>query len=207
MAPVQTWQPSSRVLILDRSRRLRASLSTTSAIVFLVFIFHHQKYFTVLNSRDRIIIDSIHMLSQYYKELFMTKENHFIKRMIARRVDQGLSQEELSKKSGVAAAQISRYELGKSKPRPNVIARLAEALNVPFEWLAYGDNDVEPVPIPGIPTRQIELPEDLANIIKKKADEMGIPEYEFIERMLAESFVHDGILEKVEDYYTDKKPT
>ncbi|WP_042871460.1 helix-turn-helix transcriptional regulator [Dickeya poaceiphila] len=136
----------------------------------------------------------------------MTKENHFIKRMIARRVDQGLSQEDLSKRSGVAAAQISRYELGKSKPRPNVIARLAEALNVPFEWLAYGDNDADPITIPGIPTRQIELPEDLVNIIKKKADEMGIPEYELIERMLAESLVHDGVIENVDDYYLLKKP-
>lgn len=137
----------------------------------------------------------------------MTKENQFIKRMIARRADQGLSQEDLSKKSGVAAAQISRYELGKSKPRPNVMAKLAEALNVPFEWLAYGDNDVDPVPIPGVKTRTIELPEDLAVVIKNKAEEMGIPEYELVERMLAESLVHDGILENVADYYSNKKPT
>lgn len=137
----------------------------------------------------------------------MTKENQFIKRMIARRADQGLSQEDLSKKSGVAAAQISRYELGKSKPRPNVMAKLADALNVPFEWLAYGENDVEPVPIPGIKTHQIELPEDLANMIIKKAEEMGIPEYELVERMLAESLVHDGVLQNIDDYYSNKKPT
>lgn len=137
----------------------------------------------------------------------MTKENQFIKRMIARRADQGLSQEDLSKKSGVAAAQISRYELGKSKPRPNVVAKLAEALNVPFEWLAYGDNDVEPMPISGVKTRLIELPEDLANVIHEKAEEMGIPEYELIERMLAKSLVRDGVLEDVADYYSNNKPT
>lgn len=107
----------------------------------------------------------------------------------------------------MAAAQISRYELGKSKPRPYVMAKLAEALNVPFEWLAYGDNDVEPVPIPSVKTRTIELPEDLAIVIKNKAEEMGIPEYELVERMLAESLVHDGILENVADYYSNKKPT
>ncbi|UTJ46580.1 helix-turn-helix domain-containing protein [Atlantibacter subterranea] len=137
----------------------------------------------------------------------MTKENDFIKRMIARRVDQGLSQEELSKKSGVAAAQISRYELGKSKPRPNVIAKLAEALNVPFKWLAYGDNDVEPLPIPGVETRMVELPADIAALIEKIAKEKGIPEYELIERMLAESLFNDGVLENVSDYYSNKKPT
>lgn len=137
----------------------------------------------------------------------MTKKDHFIKRLIARRADQGLSQEELSQRSGVAAAQISRYELGKSNPRPNVIAKLAEALNVPFDWLAYGGNDVEPLPLPGISTHQIELPEDLALMIQKKAEEMGIPEYELMERMLAESLVHDGILENIADYYSNKKPT
>lgn len=144
---------------------------------------------------------------QYYKELFMTKENHFTKRMIARRADQGLSQEDLSKRSGVAAAQISRYELGKSKPRPNVIAKLAEALKVPYEWLAYGDNDVEPLKLPGINTYQVELPGDLAKIIEKRAEEIGIPEYELMERMLAISLVEDGVLEKISDYYSNKKPT
>lgn len=78
---------------------------------------------------------------------------------------------------------------------------------MPFDWLAYGGNDVEPLPLPGISTHQIELPEDLALMIQKKAEEMGIPKYELMERMLAESLVHDGILENIADYYSNKKPT
>ena len=70
----------------------------------------------------------------------MTNNDTFAKRLIQRRAEQGYSQEELSKISGIAAAQISRYEAGKNKPRANIIAKLAEALDISFDWLAYGDN-------------------------------------------------------------------
>lgn len=69
----------------------------------------------------------------------MTNNDTFAKRLIQRRAEQGYSQEELSKISGIAAAQISRYEAGRNKPRANIIAKLAETLEVPFNWLAYGD--------------------------------------------------------------------
>jgi transcriptional regulator with XRE-family HTH domain len=69
----------------------------------------------------------------------MTNNDTFAKRLIQRRAEQGYSQEELSKISGIAAAQISRYEAGRNKPRANIIAKLAEALDISFEWLAYGD--------------------------------------------------------------------
>ena len=47
------------------------------------------------------------------------------------RIRQGLSQEELSEKSGVSAANISRIETGETKnPRPSTMRRLASALGV-----------------------------------------------------------------------------
>ncbi|OCQ53545.1 transcriptional repressor DicA [Photorhabdus australis subsp. thailandensis] len=69
----------------------------------------------------------------------MTNDNSIASRLIERRVMLGWSQNELAKQSEVAPAQISRYESGKSKPSTQVIGRLANAMYVPFEWLAYGD--------------------------------------------------------------------
>lgn len=60
-------------------------------------------------------------------------------RLIKARSGHGWSQADLAEVSGVAAAQISRYEQGRSKPRTEVTAKLAKTLAVRFEWLAYGD--------------------------------------------------------------------
>jgi len=76
---------------------------------------------------------SIHLI------LFMTNNDTFSKRLIQRRAQFGYSQEELSKLTGIAAAQISRYEAGINKPRANIISKIANCLSVPFSWLAYGD--------------------------------------------------------------------
>lgn len=69
----------------------------------------------------------------------MTNNDTFSKRLIQRRAQLGYSQEELSKLTGIAAAQISRYEAGINKPRANIISKIANCLSVPFSWLAYGD--------------------------------------------------------------------
>lgn len=63
-------------------------------------------------------------------------------RIIKARSGHGWSQAELAEVSGIAAAQISRYEQGKNIPRPNVIAKLAKAMAVSFEWLAYGEGEI-----------------------------------------------------------------
>lgn len=46
-----------------------------------------------------------------------------------------LSQKELSDKSGVSAIAISRIELGKEKPRPETLEKIAEALGVTVSYL------------------------------------------------------------------------
>ena len=63
----------------------------------------------------------------------------FTQRLSSRRVGMQLSQSDLARLSGVAVAQISRYESGKSKPRKDIIAKLAQALDVDFEWLSGVD--------------------------------------------------------------------
>jgi transcriptional regulator with XRE-family HTH domain len=69
----------------------------------------------------------------------MINNDTFAKRLIQRRAQLEYSQEDLSKRTGIAAAQISRYEAGKNKPRANIISKLANHLGVPFSWLAYGE--------------------------------------------------------------------
>jgi len=62
-------------------------------------------------------------------------------RLVQARSLRGWSQMDLASSSGVAAAQISRYESGRSKPRTEIVARLAKALEVHFEWLLSGSEE------------------------------------------------------------------
>lgn len=68
----------------------------------------------------------------------MTYADGFRERLISARSIKGLSQQALAEASGVAAAQVSRYESGKSLPRPEVVAKLSRALVVDFDWLLNG---------------------------------------------------------------------
>jgi len=130
----------------------------------------------------------------------MTKHDDIASRMIERRAQLGWSQEQLSKESGVAAAQISRYEARVNKPRANVIAKLAKGLLVPFSWLANGDTsefDISDAPS-GFFDMTIQLPEDLAAAIKQAAASKGISEDEYIIQSLSD---YNGINTQ------NKKPT
>ena len=53
------------------------------------------------------------------------------------RKEKGLTQEDLVKKSGVAISQIRRYEADKSSPTLDVVTRLARALGVSLDELAF----------------------------------------------------------------------
>lgn len=70
-------------------------------------------------------------------------EENLSQRLVKARSGHGWSQADLAEVSGVAAAQISRYEASRSKPRAEVVAKLAKALAVRFEWLAYGQGNIE----------------------------------------------------------------
>jgi len=53
------------------------------------------------------------------------------------RKEKGFTQEDLVKKSGVAISQIRRYEADKSSPTLDVVTRLARALGVSLDELAF----------------------------------------------------------------------
>lgn len=66
----------------------------------------------------------------------MTIKDEFAEKLRLLRADRGLSQIDLATQAGIAPAQLSRYELGKSYPRAEVLAKLADALGVPRRELA-----------------------------------------------------------------------
>ncbi|MDR3014779.1 MAG: helix-turn-helix domain-containing protein [Delftia acidovorans] len=82
-------------------------------------------------------------------------DNALAQRLIKARSIHGWSQADLAESSGVAAAQISRYEQGRTTPRPPVVAKLAKALGVRFEWLAFGQDDTAGKE-PGYPPVQVK---------------------------------------------------
>lgn len=100
-------------------------------------------------------------------------------RLIKARSAMGWSQQGLAEVSGVAAAQISRYESGRSAPRPEVVAKLARALGIQFEWLANGvglldtGNDVPKYP-KGISVMPLDIPPEHYDAIEKFAKEEGL---------------------------------
>jgi transcriptional regulator with XRE-family HTH domain len=55
-------------------------------------------------------------------------ENSFAARLSRIRKDRGFTQAELADKAGMIQALISDYELGKLRPHPDVLVRLARAL-------------------------------------------------------------------------------
>lgn len=63
----------------------------------------------------------------------------FHTRIMAARHELSLTQAELAKLTGVSQRQIAAYEGHESKPRANVLIKLAGALGTTPEWLATGD--------------------------------------------------------------------
>lgn len=64
-------------------------------------------------------------------------------RIKERRLQLGLKQNQLAKKIGIAATNISMWESGTTSPRGENLIRLANALKVSPDWILYG-GDVEP---------------------------------------------------------------
>lgn len=109
---------------------------------------------------------------------FMYCDNQVGNRIRQSRANLGWSQADLAKLCGIAPTQFSRYESGKALPRPETLVKIAEALNVTDEWLARGTGSIDrmdpnPPALPGEEIMSVELPLDLAERIKKRAEAKG----------------------------------
>lgn len=109
-------------------------------------------------------------------------EQDLSQRLMKARSGHGWSQADLAEVSGVAAAQVSRYEAGRATPRPPVLAKLAKAMAVRFEWLAFGQgemsdgSDGEPPAHPSsVPNSiMVDLPEEAHVLVQQIADRDGV---------------------------------
>lgn len=59
-------------------------------------------------------------------------------RMARLRRARGWNQRELGERTGATSAQISKYERGSHAPRPDVLGRIAEALETTIDYLVTG---------------------------------------------------------------------
>lgn len=55
-----------------------------------------------------------------------------------KRIEQGLTMEELAIRVGLTRQAIDRYERNLAKPQPEVLVALAQSLNTTAEWLVIG---------------------------------------------------------------------
>lgn len=100
------------------------------------------------------------------------------KRLIRARADLGWSQADLARASGVAATQISRYEAG-STPRPQVVAKLAKAINEPFEWLLTGEE-----PDLGDGVIELRMPAEMVAKLDHEAREQNLSFEQYVLKLL-----------------------
>ena len=101
----------------------------------------------------------------------MSNANTFGARLIRARVGKGLSQSDLAASSGIAPAQISRYEADKNQPRLLVLRKLAAALDIAPDRLLAGDDEADTEPADTSPTTQckLRLPVDMHARLSKLA--------------------------------------
>lgn len=103
-------------------------------------------------------------------------EVQFQNRLVWARSKRGISQQQLAETAEIAPAQISRYEAGRATPRPQIVAKLATALNVDLEWMLSGhgvpSSDLPPYPgkIDRVGWMQIWIPSELYSQLKRSAD-------------------------------------
>lgn len=67
--------------------------------------------------------------------------NDFAENLKKCKTQNGISQEEISKKISIHPVQFSRYERGQSVPSIEVVQKTADALEVSIDQLVYGDQD------------------------------------------------------------------
>ncbi|WP_416359165.1 helix-turn-helix domain-containing protein [Delftia acidovorans] len=84
----------------------------------------------------------------------MGMANTFGARLIRARVAEGLSQSDLAASSGIAPAQISRYEADKNQPRLHILRKLAAALDIAPDRQLAGDDEADTEPADTAPTTQ-----------------------------------------------------
>lgn len=102
----------------------------------------------------------------------------FSDRLRQARKRQGLTQEELGKKSGLSAYTIQRYEYGKLNPKKDTVAKLATALNLGYNYTKSGEpyfyTFVDTVPSPEYEGVEDFNQEQYRNAIEKALEDVTL---------------------------------
>lgn len=89
----------------------------------------------------------------YLKLIYIMKMNmkQIGVRIIARRKALGLTQAALAKILGLSSVSVVKWETAQSKPRGENLLALAEALKCTPNWLIFGNEEQEPIPVEHLP--------------------------------------------------------
>ena len=111
----------------------------------------------------------------------------FANRLKQARKRQDLTQEQLSKRSGLSTYTIQRYEYGKLKPKKSTVAKLATALNLGYNYTNSGEPYFcIPINRPFIPDSDSELKiglderfnyEQYQDAIEKSLEDIKMPKF------------------------------
>ena len=88
----------------------------------------------------------LHETLSFYKfaktaiQLFCTICMSFGKRLLKARKNKGIRQEELAEKPGTKGPAIGRYERNEMKPSIDAAAKMADILDISFDWLVGHTN-------------------------------------------------------------------
>lgn len=69
------------------------------------------------------------------------KRTTFAERLKELRVENKLNQAEFAELTGCGKSMVSKWESGVCEPRPSTIDKIAHAVGVKRQWLAYGTGD------------------------------------------------------------------
>jgi transcriptional regulator with XRE-family HTH domain len=86
-------------------------------------------------------------------------------KLVKARESSGLTQEELARSIGVKQEQVNMWELGKSRPYPAHLKRIAEATKRSLAWF-HGEDEL-------ILDLTGSLPENMLNKLKEMAKDSG----------------------------------
>ena len=124
-------------------------------------------------------------------------------RIITCRTRLRFSQQEVADLIGIAAPQLYRYETGRSKPRPAMADRIADALGVSTNWLLTGEGDMERSKKDGLGTREkpgfhvisVEFTPSEAKAFRRHAKAKGMTPEQFMKMLMYQQFEKNNLLD------------
>lgn len=113
------------------------------------------------------------------------------------------SQQEVADLAQIAPAQFYRYEAGRTRPRPAMADRLAEALGVSTQWLSTGDGPMERSPdddtglrdASGFHVISVDFTPSEAKELRRHARARGMTPEQLMKLLMYQQFEKVGIID------------